>query len=332
MQPRIVVVGSLNMDMSLGVTRLPRPGETTTALSARFSPGGKGANQALAAAQLGARVSMVGRVGVDTQGDELVSNLRKANVCVDWIARETESTTGMAVIVVDEAGQNSIVVWPAANDALSADRVKEAEGVIAGSQALIVQFETPMAGVEEALGIARRRKVLTVCNPAPARRVESGLLANVDILIPNEVEASMISDVPVRDIPSAMRAAESIRSRGAARVVVTLGENGAIYAGPEGRLHCPAFSVRSVDTTGAGDAFVAGFAVAWLTKPDPWHSLQYACAVGAIVTQTMGAQSPALSEENVQELLRTASGVRDAHGARGQGGDNGIASQHTRDL
>ena len=332
MQPRIVVVGSLNMDMSLGVMRLPRPGETTTALSARFSPGGKGANQALAAAQLGARVSMVGRVGVDTQGDELVSNLRKANVCVDWIARETESTTGMAVIGVDEAGQNWVVVWPAANDALSADRVKEAEGVIAGSQALIVQFETPMAGVEEALGIARRRKVLTVCNPAPARRVESGLLANVDILIPNEVEASMISDVPVRDIPSAMRAAESIRSRGAARVVVTLGENGAIYAGPEGRLHCPAFSVRSVDTTGAGDAFVAGFAVAWLTKPDPWHSLQYACAVGAIVTQTMGAQSPALSEENVQELLRTASGVRDAHGARGQGGDNGIASQHTRDL
>lgn len=332
MQPRIVVVGSLNMDMSLGVTRLPRQGETTTALSARFSPGGKGANQALAAGQLGARVSMVGRVGADAQGDELVRNLREAGVSVDWIAREAESTTGMAFIVVDEAGQNSIVVWPAANDTLFADRVREAEGVISGSQALIVQFETPMAGVEEALVIARRHKVLTVCNPAPARRVDSGLLANVDILIPNEVEASMISDVPVRDIPSAMRAAESIRSRGAARVVVTLGENGAIYAGPEGRFHCPAFSVRSVDTTGAGDAFVAGFAVAWLSQPDPWHSLQYACAVGAIVTQTMGAQSPALSMENVQELLRAARGVGDAHGARGQGGDTGIAGRRTMDL
>ena len=316
MQPRIVVVGSLNMDMSLGVTRLPRQGETTTALRARFSPGGKGANQALAAAQLGAHVSMVGRVGADTQGDELVSNLREADVCVDWIAREAESTTGMAVIVVDEAGQNSIVVWPAANDALCADRVREVEGVISEAHALIVQFETPMAGVEEALRIARQHNVLTVCNPAPARRVDSGLLARVDILIPNEVEASMMSDVPVRDIPSAMQAAESIRSRGVDRVVITLGENGAIYAGPEGGFHCPAFNVKSVDTTGAGDAFVAGFAVAWLTQPDPWHSLQYACAVGAIVTETIGAQSPALSEENVGRLLRTARGVQGVRGAR----------------
>lgn len=332
MQPRIVVVGSLNMDMGLGVTRLPRPGETTAALSARFSPGGKGANQALAAAQLGARVSMVGGVGADASGDELVRSLRQAGVCVDWIAREAESTTGMAVIVVDEDGQNSIVVWPAANNTLSADRVGAANDVISGSEALIVQFETPMAGVAEALRIARRHKVLSVCNPAPARRVDSGLLANVDILIPNEVEASMISDVAVRDIPSAMRAAEGIRSRGAARVVITLGENGAIYSGPEGRFHCPAFSVRSVDTTGAGDAFVAGFAVAWLAQPDPWRSLRYACAVGAIVTQTMGAQSPALSEANVQELLRTASGARNAHGGRGEGGDTGIASTHTPDL
>jgi len=126
----------------------------------------------------------------------------------------------------------------------------------------------------------------------------------------------MMSDVPVRDIPSAMQAAESIRSRGVDRVVITLGENGAIYAGPEGGFHCPAFNVKSVDTTGAGDAFVAGFAVAWLTQPDPWHSLQYACAVGAIVTETIGAQSPALSEENVGRLLRTARGVQDVRGAR----------------
>jgi len=332
MQPRIVVVGSLNMDIGLGVKHVPRPGETTAALSARFSPGGKGANQAVAAAQLGAHVSMVGSVGADTQGDELVRNLREAGVCVDRIAREQGSTTGMAVIVVDEAGQNSIVVWPAANGTLSADRVRAAQDVISEARALVVQFETPMAGVEEALAIARRHGVLTVCNPAPARHVDAQFLGKVDILIPNEVEASMISDVFVQDMSSAMRAAESIRSRGAARVVVTLGENGAIYAGPEGRLHCPAFSVRSVDTTGAGDAFVAGFAVAWLSQPDPWHSLQYACAVGAIVTQTMGAQSPALSMENVQELLRAARGVGDAHGARGQGGDTGIAGRRTMDL
>ena len=304
MQPGVVVVGSLNMDVCLGVSSLPKEGETMAALSARFSPGGKGANQAIAAAHLGARVSMVGRVGADAQGDELIRNLGEAGVCVDRVARAPEATTGMAFIVVDQSGRNSIVIWPAANDTLSADGVLAAEDAISKADAMIVQFETPIAGVEAALEIAGRHGVLTVCNPAPARRLDPVFLSEVDILIPNEVEASMISGVSVRDTASAIQAARAIRARGAARVVVTLGGHGAVYVGPEGDWHCPAFKVECVDTTGAGDAFVAGFTVAWLAQPDPWQSLRYACAVGAIVTQTMGAQSPALSEQNVQGLLR----------------------------
>ncbi|MEA4882060.1 MAG: ribokinase [Clostridia bacterium] len=306
MQPAIVVVGSLNMDMRFGVVRLPAPGETTSARCAERSPGGKGANQAIAASRLGALVAMVGRVGVDSQGDELLESLSEAGVCVDHIVRDAHAASGMAFITVDEDGRNVIVVWSGANGRLSEDDLKAAENVISRAGALVVQFETPMPTVKAALNAAKRHGVLTICNPAPAQDVGADLLSQVDILMPNEIEASLMANVHVADAPGAIRAAEVLRTRAASRVVVTMGAEGAVYVGPEGKWHCPAFRVKSVDTTGAGDAFVAGFAASWLAKPDPWESLRYACAVGALATTTPGAQSPAISRGCVERLLQAS--------------------------
>lgn len=300
---RIVVVGSLNVDLTLRVSRLPLRGQTVTANSLKVAPGGKGANQAVAAARLETCVSMIGRVGKDSYGEMLLSSLREAGVNVSHVAADPELPTGTALITVDTSGSNTIVVYQGANVHCSPEDVDASHDVIAGSQALVTQLEIPLETVERALQVAKAQSIVTVLNPAPARDIPRTLLANVDFLIPNEVEASLLSGIQVSGPDSAIEAATKLRRRGSRRVIVTLGEHGAVFCGPEGTFHVPAFKVRAVDTTAAGDAFIAAFTTAWVKGDGADASLRQACAAGALATTRTGAQPSLPSLEEVYTML-----------------------------
>ncbi len=300
---RIVVVGSLNIDLVLKVSALPSRGETVAADSLNVVPGGKGANQAVAAVRLGTCVSMIGRVGKDSYGEILLSNMRRAGVDVSHVVADPELPTGTALITVDATGANTIVVYQGVNIRCSPEDVDASRDVIAGSQALVTQLEIPLETVERALQVARAQSVMTVLNPAPARKLSRNLLGTVDVLIPNEVEASLLSGVHVSGPDSAIEAAIMLSREGPRRVIVTLGEQGAVFHGPEGTFHVPAFKVRAVDTTAAGDAFIAAFVAAWVEGASADASLRHACMAGALATTKIGAQPSLPSLEEVRRML-----------------------------
>ncbi|MCR4424946.1 MAG: ribokinase [Firmicutes bacterium] len=303
----IVVLGSLNMDLVTRVSRLPMKGETLTALGFHTVPGGKGANQALAAARLGADVRMIGRVGRDAYGEMLLANLCADGADVSHVVLDSSAPTGMAFITVDTAGANTIVVYPGANAHCSEEDVDACRSLISGARVLIAQLEIPVETVEYAFELARASSVMTILNPAPARKLPAALLASTDLLIPNEVEAGLLSGMPVSDPDSALRAAAHLREQGPARVVITLGSKGAIYAGPEGTIHGHAFRVQAVDSTAAGDAFIGAWAAAWTRGAAISESLRYASAAGAAATTTVGAQSSLPRPEQVLALLEQRS-------------------------
>lgn len=307
----LIVVGSMNMDLIVKVKNLPAQGETITAGHFQEFPGGKGANQAIAAAKLGAIVSMVGRVGSDPYGEALLANLIANNVDTSFILKDSQSPTGIALITVDEAGRNTIVVYQGANGRCLPADVEAAEDIIKRANALVVQLEIPLDVMETALQVAKKHSLTTVLNPAPAQVVTESVLSNVDILIPNEVEATTLSGLPVVDPDTAFKAAEKLLRMGSHRVVITLGEQGAIYAGPEGKLHSPAFTVDAVDSTGAGDAFIAAFTVAWMEGIGIERTLRYACAAGAITTTRVGAQSSLPTRDEVSQFYDAVLQERD---------------------
>jgi ribokinase len=302
----LIVVGSMNMDLIVKVEQLPFKGETVTASHFQESPGGKGANQAIAAAKLGAMVKMVGRVGSDPCGEALLNNLAANHVDISYIRKDLRSPTGTALITVDGGGRNTIVVYQGANGRCVPADIEAVEDAIKEAKALIVQLEIPTDVMEMALRVAKRHSLTTVLNPAPAQVLTEHVLANVDILIPNEVEATALSNLSVVDPKTAFEAAERLLGMGSRRVVITLGEQGAVYAGPEGKLHSPAFVVDSVDSTGAGDAFVAAFTVAWMEEMGLEKSLKYACAAGAITATRVGAQSSLPTRDEVSQFCDTA--------------------------
>ena len=298
----LIVVGSMNMDLTVKVKQLPSQGETVIANHFQASPGGKGGNQAVAAARLGAIVRMIGRVGSDPYGEALLMNLAANNVDASYTLKDSDSPTGTALITVDEGGRNTIVVYQGANGRCLPADVKAAEDIIKEANALVVQLEIPLDVMETALQVAKRHSLVTVLNPAPAHVLTDSVLSNVDILMPNEVEATALSGLPVRDPGTALKAAEKLLSMGPGRVVITLGEQGAVYAGPEGTFHSPPFIVDAVDSTGAGDAFVAAFTIAWIEGMDLERSLRYACAAGAITTTRVGAQSSLPTRDEVRSI------------------------------
>jgi ribokinase len=303
MPPKIVVVGSLNMDLIVGAPRIPAPGETIMGHEFHTAPGGKGANQAVAAARLGARVSMVGRVGDDAYGRTQLSNLAADGVDTTFVTLDSETHTGVALIIVDDAGENSIVVSSGANWRVSAADVDAAEHVIADADMLLLQLEIRPEAVERAAELAARHGVSVVLNPAPAGPLSSGLLARVSYLIPNEGETAILSGQPVADLESAHSAARALRQRGVGTVVMTLGGRGALLIAAGQELQVPAFSVKVVDTTAAGDAFVAGFAVAVASGQPLAEAVRFAAAAGALATKKMGAQPSLPVLEEVNRLL-----------------------------
>ncbi len=316
MTARITVVGSLNMDLVVRSPRIPRPGETIIGSGFHYVPGGKGANQAVAAARLGAQVSLVGRVGQDGFANSLLESLAADDVDHTFVIQDREAATGVALIVVDDAGQNSIVVASGANMRLSPTDVEAAEAVIAGADALLLQLEIPLETVIRAAELARAQQVQVILNPAPARALPAELLALVDVLIPNESETALLTGMPVGSQAEAEAAADALRKRGIGAVILTLGEQGALLARETGAHLFPAFDVTPVDTTAAGDAFVAGFAVALAESKPLAEAVQWGNAAGALATTKLGAQSSLPTRWALEMFLAEGSSVGDLRPSR----------------
>lgn len=302
--PRIVVVGSINMDLVARMRRLPRPGETVSGSDFQTIPGGKGANQAVAAARLGARVAMIGRVGQDVFGQSLVQSLQSYGVDTEHVLR-TEGSSGVALIGVEESGANSIVVVPGANGRLSVDDVRARADIIASADALVVQLETPLETIAAAIEVATRSGVRTILDPAPASAPQlPKSVVSVDVISPNQTEAEMLTGVVVNDLASAERAARNLQQIGARAVVLKLGEMGSLVLTADGRVHrVPATSVTVVDTTAAGDAFTAGLAVSQSEGRSLVEAARFGGAAGTLACTVFGAQPAMPSRDSVEQFL-----------------------------
>jgi len=308
MTPALVVIGSLNMDFVVTVERLPVPGETTLGRDFQMIPGGKGANQACAAGRLAAgaaEVRMIGRVGYDIFADHLKASLAAAGVDVSAVHATKSQPTGVALIWVDRAGQNSIVVASGANHALAAADVEAMRKVFRGASLALFQLETPIHTVAAALVLAREEGLRTILDPAPAQPLPAGLLANVDILTPNESEALMLLGRPPARISlgDAPELATALRKLGPSNVILKLGSQGSYYSGDSRTLHTPTFPVEVRDTTAAGDTFNAALAVALAEEQPIEGALRFANAAAAISVTRLGAQASAPSRAEVETFL-----------------------------
>ena len=299
----VTVVGSLNMDLVIRSPRMPLPGETIIGGEFHTVPGGKGANQAVAAARLGAQVSMVGRVGQDAFADALLENLAADGVVHTHVGQDEVAATGVALIVVDEAGEHSLVVASGANMRLSPADVNAAEATIADSKTLLVQLESPLETVARAVEVARAHGVIVILNPAPARSLPAELLEQIDVLIPNESETVLLTGMPVDDLGEAEAAAGRLRQLGVGTVILTLGDRGALLARESGAEVFPAFDVSPVDTTAAGDAFVGGLAVALAEGRALAEAVRWGNAAGALATTMLGAQTSLPTREALEKML-----------------------------
>lgn len=297
---RIVVVGSLNMDLSLRVPTLPRPGETLLGRDLRISPGGKGANQAVAAARLGGSVIFIGCRGPDAFGDQLASALLAEGIDTRFLKTGSEPT-GTALILLDDAGQNQIAVAPGANWQLGPEDLDRAEPALEQAAVVLAQAEVPLPTVVRAAVIAARYDVPFIFNPAPAVPLPPALLAATRLLVPNETElADLFAGA---DLAARIAAAHAA---GVGELLVTLGARGARYSRAGGESwRLPAFPVEPVDSTAAGDAFVAGLAVALVEGRPLLEAARFAAAAGALAVTRPGAQTSLPTREEVERLLQS---------------------------
>lgn len=303
MAPVVVVVGGVNTDMVVQTPHLPRAGETVGGGAFLTTPGGKGANQAVAAARLGAAVRFIGKVGTDLFGAAARDNLRRYGVDTAGLGRDPREPSGVALIFVDAAGENAIAVAPGANMALTADDVAAQEGLLADAAVVVGQCEVPAEATLAAFRLAHDRGIRTVLNAAPAMPLSAAWSAVVDTLVVNEGEASLVGRAAGLTADSPAAWAAGLQRLGYAQVILTVGSEGAYVATADGARHVPAWGVDTIDTTGAGDGFVGGFAVALAEGQPLAAAVRFACAVGALATTAMGAQVALPDRASVAALV-----------------------------
>ena len=298
---KVLVVGSINMDLVVRVPRSPLPGETVLGGDFETFPGGKGANQAVAAARMGGEVTMVGRVGSDNFGDTLIQGLIEDNIKTTYVIKDSETPTGIAMIAVAANGENMIVVAPGANYKVSEVDVTNAREIMRDTDLLLLQLECPMEAVTAAIDLAKAYDIPVVLNPAPAQPLSQALLANVDILTPNETELMMLAGEDTVD-----KAIEKVLSWGTKNLVVTLGANGARVVTEGVDRHIPAHEITAVDTTAAGDAFNGALAVAFAEGKPLMEAVDYGMAAGALAATRRGAQPSLPTRDAVESLIKSS--------------------------
>lgn len=301
---KIFVLGSLNVDYTIKIDRLPLKGETITGGEFFKSYGGKGANQAVGAKKFGAEVMFLGCVGNDEDGRDALENLKNHGVDVKLVNISDKAPTGKAFIFVDSQGNNMIAVAPGANRHLLPDIVKRARGEIESSDLIMSQLEIPEESVLEAFSIAKKKKIPTLLNPAPPKNLSDELLELCDFFTPNLREAEFYSGITIKDEKSVRIAVMEMVKRGLRNIIVTLGERGCYYFIDGKENFVDTFKVKSIDSTAAGDAFNSAFAVMIAEKKNIDMALKFANAAGALTTTRMGAMSSIPQREEVEELLK----------------------------
>jgi ribokinase len=307
---KIVVVGSSNSDMTIKAARIPKPGETVLGGSFSMAAGGKGANQAVAAARAGGKVIFVARVGDDYFGERALKHFVADQIDISYIVKDKESPSGIALIFVGDKGENSIAVAAGANARLSKSDIDKCNDAIASAEILLMQLETPLETVHAAAEIASSRGVKVILNPAPARKLPPELLRLVSIVTPNEFEAEVLTGIRILDDEAAGRAADALLAQGVGTVIITLGARGAFLAAESGRAVLPAYHVHAVDTTGAGDVFNGALAVALSEGSALPEAVSFACAAAAISVTKLGAQPSIPRRKEIDAFIAARAAAR----------------------
>jgi len=272
-------------------SRIPAPGETIMGSAFFMNPGGKGANQAVAAARLGGEVTFIARVGGDMFGEKAIQGFQKEGIDTSFVSIDENAPSGVATITVDDHAENAIVVAPGANDTMTTTHIDQAEAAIAKADILLVQLEIPLSVVEHIVEKALYRNKKVILNPAPARELSDSLLGQLDVITPNETEAELLTGIKVTDTPSAEQAAKALQSKGIPTVIITLGAKGAYVLSETFAGLVPGHQVKAVDTTAAGDTFNGALAVALAEGKEIAEAVQFAHAAAAISVTRLGAQA-----------------------------------------
>jgi ribokinase len=303
MSSDIVVIGSINMDMVVAIDHRPVKGETVLGSGFFMSPGGKGANQAYAASRLGASTLMLGKVGQDAFGEQLLENLQQVGIDTSCIDRVDNISSGIALISIDAEGDNSIIVAPGANMALKIADIDRWEDRIKQAKMVLLQLEIPLESVMHATEIARKHGIPVLIDPAPAQPLPDRLLQIADYISPNETELSALTGIQVHDAESAMQAASILLSKGVGTVLAKLGSQGVAVVRRDQTVVIDSYKVDAVDTTAAGDAFAGAFATAIVSGEDLLSAVRFANAVGAITVTRKGAQASMPDMQQVERFM-----------------------------
>lgn len=303
----VLVLGSFMMDLVVSTTRAPQAGETIIGTGFKRFPGGKGANQAVAARRLGASVKMIGKVGADEFGREFLALFRAEDIDVSHVRVADHESTGIGSIVIEESGQNRIVVVPGANMAFTKEEISLLESEIAQARLLVVQLEMDLVMIEQAIEIAYRYGVPILLNPAPAQALSDVLLSKIDYLTPNETELALMSNMPVKSTSDAQKAARYLLDKGVGTIIVTMAEKGAMLCTKDESRLIEGFGVNAVDTVAAGDSFNGALAAMLTAGKNLDEAIIYANAVGALTVTKAGAIPSLPTEHEVERFLQSQS-------------------------
>jgi ribokinase len=300
---KVTVVGSFMYDLVATASRRPKTGETLIGDSFGMFLGGKGANQAIAASRAGASVTMVGRLGNDLFGDQFLEKFSEEGIKTDFVIQDTENGTGVGMPLIDASGDNSIVIIPQANMALTVENIDKAESVIADSDVLVLQCEVPMEANKRAAEIANKNDTLVILNPAPACEIPDAILSLMDLLTPNETETEILTGMPTHSNEQAIEAAHNLLSKGIETVILTLGSRGSFLLTEKMGKRIPAYSVDVIDTTAAGDAYSGALAASLAQGTHIEEAVKIANAAGALAATKLGAEPSLPTKKAIDQLL-----------------------------